>query len=133
MGVVLNKKPFVIDPKEEITCLEGSVFILSRPSVLSSLDGRLRIILGEWKIHQIFVISTFLPFRNSAVMLSCVSKQLVCGKNILRIGSSLAGRRFFSATSDVEYEIVENMKTYPLFTEKLNVCILFIDNQVACW
>ena len=54
-------------------------------------------------------------------MLSCVSKQICYGKNVLRIASSLSGRCFATSSKEVEYEIVENMKTYPLFTEKLNV------------
>ena len=58
-------------------------------------------------------------------MLSCVSKQIFCGKNVLRIASSLSGRCFATAPNEVEYEIVENMKTYPLFTEKLNVYAIF--------
>lgn len=44
---------------------------------------------------------------------------------MLRIASSLSGRCFATAPNEVEYEIVENMKTYPLFTEKLNVYAIF--------
>ena len=58
-------------------------------------------------------------------MLSSISKHVFNGKNVVRAASAMVGRRFVSDANAVEYEIIENMKTRPLFTEKVNVGLIF--------
>ena len=54
-------------------------------------------------------------------MLSSLLKQVHCGKTILRSTSALLGCRSFATESSEEYEIIVNMKTYPLFEKKIEV------------
>ena len=58
----------------------------------------------------------------SLAMLSSVSRKLFAPSSVMRATVSRMGcRSFASAAMSDEYEIIENMRTYPLFDNKVQV------------
>ena len=119
MGVVLNRKPLVMEPSDEIICFEGIALLGSNASLLLSSDDCSRII-------SLFeeIVTFFTSFHS---LLRYVLSPLEClqlRQNVLRTCSSFRG--FAETAQSDEFEIIKNMSTYPLFSEKVQVSILCI-------
>lgn len=126
MGVVLNRKPLVMDPSDEMICFEGIALLGSNASLLLSSDDCSRIISSFEEIVTFFGIIPFsVTIRPIPIgMLAIASKRYVTLSNVLRTCSSFRG--FAETAQSDEFEIIKNMSTYPLFSEKVQVSILCI-------
>lgn len=62
-------------------------------------------------------------------MLAVASKRFATLSSVLRTCSTFRG--FAEAVNSDEFEIVKNMSTYPLFSEKVQVCIVCVNHVLV--
>ena len=62
-------------------------------------------------------------------MLAVASKRFATLSSVLRTCSTFRG--FAEAVNSDEFEIVKNMSTYPLFSEKVQVCIVRVNHVLV--
>ena len=66
-------------------------------------------------------------------MLACVLKNRLSSRFVTRSVAAFFGRRAFSENAEsVEYEIVKNMETFPLFSQKIDVETCPFEFIVVC-